>query len=96
MQKTQERLLNHFHWPGIYGDVKRYIRSCDQCQKNSCKPTKVPLSSMPVIGKPFQRVAIDIIGPLCKSSRGNRFVLTAIHVASKYPDAVALNFHEYF
>jgi hypothetical protein len=45
---------------------------------------------MPVIGKPFQRVAVDIIGPLPKSQKGNRFALVMIDLATKYPDAIAL------
>ena len=90
-RKTQDRILNHFFWPGIYSDIRRYCQSCNLCQKlDGTKPTRAPLISVPVIGKPFQRVAIDIVGPLSKSRRNNRFVLVAIDLATKYPDAVAL------
>lgn len=40
---------------------------------------------------PFQRVAIDIIGPLSPTSeKGNRFILTMVDCATRHPDAVAL------
>ena len=89
--KTQSRILNHFYWPGIYADVRRFCNSCEVCQKMSnMKPAKVPLVNLPVISEPFQRVAIDIIGPLTKSLKGNRFALVFIDMATKYPDAVPL------
>ena len=89
--KTQARLLNHFYWPGVYGDVSRFCRSCEVCQRNSIgRPTKVPLINLPVIDTPFSRVAVDIIGPFPKSSKGNRFALVLIDLATKYPDCVPL------
>lgn len=91
VRKTQCRILSHFFWPGIYSDISRYCRSCEVCQKNSCgKPAKVPLINLPVISTPFYRVAVDLIGPLPRSSKGNRFALVFIDMATKYPDAVPL------
>ena len=46
---------------------------------------------MPVINYPFKTVAFDIFGPLPRTSRGNKCLLTFICLASKYPDAVPLN-----
>ena len=46
--------------------------------------------NLPIIDTPFSRVAIDLIGPLPKSTKGNRFALVAIDLATKYPDAVPL------
>lgn len=91
VKKTQDRILTHFFWPGSYSDIRRFCLSCIRCQKYSAnKPCKVPLVKMPVIGKPFYRVAVDIIGPMPKSFRRNRFALVMIDHATKYPDAVAL------
>lgn len=46
---------------------------------------------MPIIGVPFQRVGIDLIGPISPaSSSGRRFVLTVVDYATRYPEAVAL------
>ena len=89
--KTQARILNHFFWPDVYGDIRRFCRSCEICQKNfSGRPAKYPLVNLPVIDTPFKRVAIDLIGPLIMSTKGNRFALVFIDLATKYPDAVAL------
>ncbi|XP_047741136.1 uncharacterized protein LOC125179399 [Hyalella azteca] len=91
MRKTLLRVMQHFYWPGVYADVSRFCRSCDICQRSSIgKPPKVPLINLPVISTPFERVAIDLIGPLTKSRKGNRFALVSIDLATKYPDAVPL------
>jgi hypothetical protein len=43
-----------------------------------------------VKSKPFARVAFDLIGPMPKSQKGNRFALVSVDLATKYPDAVPL------
>ena len=89
--KTKKRVMSHFYWPGITADITRYCRSCAICQKNYCvKPPKVPLINLPIIDIPFSRIAIDLIGPLPKSAKGNRYALVTIDLATKYPDAVPL------
>ena len=46
---------------------------------------------MPLIDTPFNRVAIDIIGPINpKSSEGHQFILTVMDYATRYPEAIAL------
>ena len=39
---------------------------------------------------PFERIAIDIVGPLPKSRVGNRFVLVICDYTTRYPEAVPL------
>jgi len=92
-KKTLDRALNHFAWPGVAGDVSRHCRSCDTCQRTlpEGRVTKAPLQKMPIIGVPFQRVGIALIGHISPaSSFGCRFVLTVVDYATRYPEAVAL------
>jgi len=35
IKRTYERVTAHFFWPGVHGDVVRYCRSCDICQRTS-------------------------------------------------------------
>jgi hypothetical protein len=92
-KKAEDRILTSFHWPGKTGDVGRFCRSCDVCQKTIRKGRvkKVPLEDMPVIEEPFHRVAIDLIGPIIPvSEKGNRYILTVVDFATRYPVAVQL------
>jgi hypothetical protein len=93
IKKTYERVGAQFFWPGIHADVDRYCKSCDICQRTIArgKSMKVPLGKMPLIDIPFQRVAIDLIGPVYPASTsGNRYILSLVDYASRYPEATAL------
>lgn len=83
-----------FYWPGILADVNRFVSSCDMWQLTvpKGKVGKVGLGKMPIIDTPFERVAVNIIGPLSPPSlTGNRYILTVIDFATRYPDAVVLD-----
>lgn len=92
-QKTTDKVLSNFFWPGLTTDISRFCQSCDRCQRTLPKGrvSKVPLGSMPLIDTPFQRIAIDLVGPIhpC-SDRKNRYILTVVDYATRYPEAVAL------
>ena len=92
-KRTVSRVLSEFYWPGVQTDVKRFCQSCDICQRTVAKGkiSKLPLQQMPLIDEPFHRVAVDLIGPLYPATdRGNRYVLTVVDYATRYPEAVAL------
>ena len=82
-----------FFWPGVCGDVARFCKSCDICQRTIQKGrvTMVPLGKLPLIDTPFKRVAIDIVGPIePRSDKKSRYILTMIDYATRCPEAVAL------
>ena len=45
---------------------------------------------MPIIDTPFDRIALDIVGPLPKTSRGHRYILVLVDYATRYPEALSL------
>lgn len=92
-KKTIDKISAHFYWPGVQADTRRYCRSCDECQRSlpKGKVTSVPLGSTPLIDEPFRRIAVDIVGPIAPiTSKGNRYILTIVDYATRYPEAVAL------
>ncbi len=93
IHKTVDRITSSFHWIGVVSDVTRFCRSCDVCQRTIPKGrvSKVPLGEMPIIDEPFQRVAVDLIGPIYPTSeRGHRYILTIVDYGTRYPEAVPL------
>lgn len=89
--KTKDRILQRYYWPGIFKEIAEYCRSCDVCQRSHSKrPARGELVPMPVVAEPFHRIAMDIIGPLPKTARGNRFILTICDYATRYPEAIPL------
>ena len=52
---------------------------------------KAPVQSVPWVHIPFDKVAIDLIGPLHPvTNRGKRYILTVVDYATRYPEAVPL------
>lgn len=92
-KKTNDRIQEEFYWPGLSMDVKRFVKSCDVCQRTIPKHmvVRVPLGAMPIINARFQTVGIDIIKPIKPGSEaGNRYILPVVGFATRYPDAIAL------
>ena len=89
-QRTLDRLRKRFWWPGITRDVDEYCKSCPECQKVTRKGARAPLVSMPIIEQPFQRIAMDIIGPLPKTASGHQYALVICDYATRYPAAYPL------
>ncbi|GFW54595.1 retrovirus-related Pol polyprotein from transposon 412 [Trichonephila clavipes] len=88
--KTKDRILRHFFWPNVYRDVEEFVKTCDSCQRVG-KPrdkAKAPLKLAPIISEVFSKINIDAVGPLPVSTKQNRYLITSICVASKYPEAI--------
>lgn len=91
--RTTDRILTEFFWPGCRSDIERYCKSCDICQRtvHRGRVGKVPLGDMPLVSRPFEKVAVDLIGPLIPASdRGYRYILTLVDCATRYPEAIPL------
>jgi hypothetical protein len=41
----------------------------------------------PIIRKPFSKIAIDIVGPLSRTKKGNKYILTVIDEGTRYTEA---------
>lgn len=92
-RRTLLRILSKFFWPKVSLDVKNYLKTCDICQKTTPKGRihPVPLAPMPLISKPFERIAIDLVGPISPPSEENHtYILTCIDLATRFPEAIAL------
>lgn len=90
-QKTYTRLGSRFYWPTMFQDVKHYCTTCPECQITThLKPKQVPLHPLPIISTPFRRIAMDIVGPLEKSSTGYQYILVICDYATRFPEAFPL------
>ena len=88
IKKSSDRILTNFYWPGILGDIRRYCQSCDICQRTVEKGSvrKAPVQSVPWVHIHFDKVAIDLIGPLHPvTNRGKIYILTVVDYATRYP-----------
>ena len=90
-RKVKAFIRQRFTWPGMGQDVINHCRSCPVCQRCSKAPArKAPMVEREVLTEPFEALAFDIVGPMPKGKGGYRFLLTAICMASKWPEALPL------
>jgi len=74
--KTYSVMVIKVFWRGMYSDVQDFSKQCAVCQKAKRKPSKA-LGKLQLFSatRPFQRVGIDLFGPLPETPRKNKFVL---------------------
>ena len=90
-RKVKALVRQRFTWPGMGQDIINHCRSCPVCQRCSKAPSrKVPMIEREVLTEPFEALAFDIVGPMPKGKGGYRFLLTAICMASRWPEALPL------
>lgn len=90
VSKTKDALVKNFFWPSCYKDIENFVKTCDPCQRVG-KPNdkkKAPLKLVPVISEIFTKINVDACGPLPITPAGNRYLITAICMSSRYPDAI--------
>ena len=90
-RKILKRILQRFWWPGISKDVGVFCKACSMFQLTSSrKVCLVLMIPLPVMEVPFQRIGMDVVGPLPRSRTRNRFVLVVVDYATRYPEAILL------
>jgi transposase InsO family protein len=92
-KRTLQRLKRLFTWPGIRRDVTLHCRSCGPCQRNGrgTKSQVAPLKSLPIVGKPFELISADFVGPLKTTQTGNSYILNVLDHATRYLESFPLS-----
>src|ERR671929_1351041 len=85
-QKIKER----YYWPQYYEDIKRYVESCDTCQRRGRSKRNNLLHPIPV-HRPFYQIGIDFVGPLPRTRRGKKYIIVAMDYLTKWPEARAVS-----
>lgn len=90
VKKTFMRLQKQYYWPLMYPYVKSYIDRCELCQRYKAKNTVPPglMAEYERSFKPGTAYSLDIVGPLPMTHRNNRFIITAVDLASRWPVAI--------
>ena len=88
----EDIMKDRFWWPGWEIQVKSWIDRCPECQLNdssSGSHVSVPMRPIPPAALPFDRFALDFV-VLPESKAGNKYAITAIDYATRWPIAKAV------
>jgi len=85
MKKTLLRTKNRFFWPKMAVQIKDFVRSCPVCAqtKLNSQHGKAPLQPIEV-NEPFVFWAMDYMGPLPETARGNKHLLVVMDHFTKW------------
>ena len=89
--KTNDQIPNRYFWPNEDKDLTNFIASCLHCGvRKPYGQSKAPLIPREIAEHNWQRVGLDLCGPLVETYRGNRYILVMSDFASRYVELVAL------
>ncbi|KAE9529191.1 hypothetical protein AGLY_011987 [Aphis glycines] len=96
VNKTIKRIQKQFRWKGMKDDVKKYVKNCTSCQVNkiSNRHVKQPMAITSTSTKPFEKIFLDIVGPLPTTLSSNNYILTMQDDLSKYTLGVPIPNHQ--
>ena len=86
IQRTIKRIQENHTWTHLFEDVEDYVKRCPTCQQE--KLTRIRQKEEPIITdtptNPNEKIAMDIFGPLTKTSKGNQYILSIQDMLTKY------------
>ena len=90
--RTFNRLYAQHYWKGMRKQIRDFIKKCPICQKNKIgnKALKEPMVITTTSSRPFEKIFLDVVGPLPRSHKGNSFILTLLDVLTKFACAVPM------
>lgn len=84
--------MEYVYWEGLSLDVAEYVENCLVCSQH-CARLSQQTYQLILPGFAFQIVSIDVVGPLCKTSRGAQFIVVAIDHLTKWVKARTMSSH---
>lgn len=90
------RIRAKYKWKGMLNDVKNYIKQCQSCQinKTSRITYKSPMEITSTSSKPFEKLSMDIVGPLPLTEDGHKYILTMQDDLTKFSNAIPISNRE--
>ncbi|MCG8045677.1 MAG: DDE-type integrase/transposase/recombinase, partial [Candidatus Thiodiazotropha endolucinida] len=88
IKKTLSKLRQKYYWPGLQNDVKVYVGGCKKCsRKKNPNPNKIAPMQVVRSGFPMERLAMDILGELPMTERGNKYILVISDYFTKWTES---------
>ena len=105
IKKTTELVQRDFFWPTLVQDVERYVRTCEECQRNKAsnqKPSGL-LQPLEIPTQRWERVSMDFVTHLPKTPRHFDALMVVVDYLTKmlilvptYSSATAVDTARFF
>lgn len=84
------KIREQFYWKNMRSDIENYVKECISCQTNKAlrKINRAPMQITSTSTVPFERISLDIVGPLPESGTAKlKYILTIQDDLTKYSAA---------
>lgn len=90
-RKTLSKVKKRYWWYKMRQEVKHWCVTCDVCasKKAPHRRPKAPMQQY-LVGAPWERMALDILGPLPLSKEKNRYLLVVQDYFTKWAEAIPI------
>lgn len=77
IRRMYNNIKKYYYWTGLALDVENFVKRCDDCQRyKHVKMSKQPLTITSTASSAFEKIFLDIVGPLNTDNDDNRYILT--------------------
>ena len=83
--RTFERVKRYLFIPNLYNEINNFVSNCTICKQ--AKPSHLSanvLGNFEASSRPFQRIHVDLLGPLPRSQRKFKYILVIVDSFSRY------------
>jgi predicted aspartyl protease/transposase InsO family protein len=90
--ETDRSIKEWYHWKKRRRDVERHVRSCEVCatRKRAAPQPPAPQTSHMEAVRPWEILALDLMGPYPTTSRRNKYLLVMTDMFSRWVEAFVM------
>ena len=90
IRRTINTIKQRYYWNTVNSDVENFVKKCDKCQRNKDSRTKQLMKLTTTASYAFEKVFLDLVGPMLPDTAGNQYILTTQCDLTKYITATPI------